>query len=68
MSLEPESSGFEKMSTFRKVILDAWTGKTKPEFKKCFLHELPSEETFDFIWCINVLEHVPEPEKLIVKL
>lgn len=65
VSLEPESSGFEKMSTFRKVILDAWTGKTKPEFKKCFLHEMLSEDTFDFIYCINVLEHVPEPEKLM---
>ena len=67
-SLEPESSGFEKMSTFRKVILDAWAGETEPEFKKCFLHELPSEETFEFIYCINVLEHVPEPKKLIEEI
>lgn len=64
-SLEPESSGFEKMSTFRKVILDEWIGKTKPEFKGCFLEELDNEATFDLIYCINVLEHVPDYESLI---
>ena len=68
ISLEPESSGFEKMSTFRKVILDASRFKTEPEFKKCFLHQLPGEKTFDYIYCINVLEHVPEPEKLIEEI
>jgi SAM-dependent methyltransferase len=67
-SLEPESSGFGKMSTFRKIILDAWTGETEPEFKECFLHELSQEETFDFIYCINVLEHVPNPEALIQEI
>lgn len=67
-SLEPESAGFDKMSTFRQVIHDAWTGKTQPEFKTCFLHELPEEKTFDFTYCINVLEHVPEPERLIKEI
>lgn len=67
-SLEPESSGFEIMSTFRKVILDAWTGNTKPEFKECFLEELADEASFDLIYCINVLEHVPEYESLLQEI
>jgi 2-polyprenyl-3-methyl-5-hydroxy-6-metoxy-1,4-benzoquinol methylase len=67
-SLEPESSGFGRMSIFRKIILDAWTGETEPEFKECFLHELSEEKTFDFIYCINVLEHVPNPEALIQEI
>lgn len=67
-SLEPESSGFEKMSSFRKIILDAWTDEAGPEFEECFLHELPEEKVFDYIYCINVLEHVPEPEKLIEEI
>lgn len=67
-ALEPESSGFGRMSTFRKVILSAWRNQTEPEFKECFLHELPVEEPFDFIYCVNVLEHVPEPEKLLAEM
>jgi 2-polyprenyl-3-methyl-5-hydroxy-6-metoxy-1,4-benzoquinol methylase len=67
-SLEPESSGFGRMSIFRKIILDAWTGETEPEFKECFLHGLSEEKTFDFIYCINVLEHVPNPEALIQEI
>lgn len=64
-SLEPESSGFGKMSTFRKTILDFWGEGPLPQFKTALIQELPKDETFDFIYCINVLEHVPEPETLI---
>lgn len=67
-SLEPESSGFGKMSTFRKIILDAWPVETEPEFRDCFVDEMPDEDTFDFIYSINVLEHVPEPETLIKEI
>jgi 2-polyprenyl-3-methyl-5-hydroxy-6-metoxy-1,4-benzoquinol methylase len=67
-SLEPESSGFGKMSTFRKIIVDAWPGQTAPEFKGFFLNELSEEQTFDFIYSINVLEHVPNPEALIQEI
>jgi len=67
-ALEPESSGFGRMSNFRKAIINAWHGKTEPKFKACFLHELPNHETFDFIYCINVIEHVAEPEALIEEI
>ena len=67
-SLEPESSGFGKMSAFRRAILKFWGGETLPQFNNVFLQELPQDETFDFIYCINVLEHVPEPEALISEI
>lgn len=66
-SLEPESSGFGKMSTLRSMILEFWSEEPLPQFKNVFLQELPKNETFDFIYCINVLEHVPEPETLILE-
>lgn len=64
-SLEPESAGFGQMSTFRRAILSAWQGQNMPVFKESFIHDLPRAKTFDFIYCINVLEHVPQPEKLL---
>lgn len=65
VSLEPESSGFELMTTFRKLLLSGWGGRTFPDFRTCFLNELSLEETFDFAYCINVLEHVANPEVLM---
>lgn len=67
-SLEPESAGFGRMSTFRRVILGSWQGENLPIFKDSFLQDLPQEETFDFIYCINVLEHVPRAEELIEEI
>lgn len=67
-SLEPESSGFGKMSAFRKAILKFWGEEPLPQFNNVLLQELPQDENFDFIYCINVLEHVPEPETLISEI
>lgn len=67
-SLEPQSSGFDKMMTFRNMILESWTDDAVPDFKDCYLHELSDPANFDFIYCINVLEHVPEPEALISEM
>ena len=67
-SLEPESSGFGKMSTFRKEILEFWGETPLPQFENALLHELPADDSFDFIYCINVLEHVPEPETLVSEI
>ena len=67
-SLEPESSGFNKMSAFRKAILNFWGEEPLPRFNNVLLQELPQDETFDFIYCINVLEHVPNPEGLVSEI
>ena len=67
-SLEPESSGFGKMSTFRKAILGVWGEKPLPQFENALLQDLKHDEMFDFIYCINVLEHVPKPEGLISEI
>lgn len=64
-SLEPESAGFGAMAQFREKILGEWRGEGIPVFKNSFLHDLPEEEEWDFIYSINVLEHVPQPEKLL---
>lgn len=67
-SLEPESSGFGKMAVFRKLIVELWSEQEITDFRDCYLHELQESERFDFIYCINVLEHVPEPDKLISEI
>lgn len=67
-SLEPESSGFKKMSTFRKVILESWTEEPLPQFENALIQDLKQDENFDFIYCINVLEHVPKPEGLVSEI
>ena len=64
-SLEPESAGFNAMGQFRKKILGEWREDSIPVFKNSFLHDLPHGRKFDFIYCINVLEHAPQPEKLL---
>lgn len=64
-SIEPESLGFGQMRRFRAQIVDKWRGEGMPVFEDSFLHNLPTEAKFDFIYSINVLEHVPSPEKLL---
>ena len=64
-SLEPQSAGFNAMAQFREKILSLWRGDNIPVFKNSFLHDLPKEKKFDLIFSINVLEHVPQPEKLL---
>lgn len=64
-SLEPESAGFNVMGQFREKILGEWREDSIPVFKNSFLHDLPHGKKFDFIYCINVLEHAPQPEKLL---
>lgn len=37
-------------------------------YKKCLIEELkPEEKQYDFITCLEMLEHVPHPEKIIAK-
>lgn len=67
-SLEPESAGFGTMSHYRSIILRAWQGEHRPAFRDQFLRDLPGKETFEFIYCINVLEHVPNFEGLIEEI
>lgn len=68
IALEPQSAGFGLMSQFRGIILRAWRGDSLPVFKECFLHDLPRDETFDFVYCINVLEHVLQAEELVEEI
>lgn len=67
-ALEPESSGFSRMSILRRALVELWSEPSLPEFKTSVLQELPKNENFDFIFCIHVLEHVPEPENLIYEI
>lgn len=67
-SIEPESSGFDRMSEYRRVLLKTWGNQDLPTFRKCFINELSEDEDFDFIFCLNVLEHVLEPEVLIAQI
>lgn len=64
-SLEPESAGFNAMGQFREKILCEWREDGIPVFKNSFLDDLPHGKKFDFIYSINVLEHVPQPENLL---
>ena len=64
-SLEPESAGFNAMGQFRERILSEWREDGIPVFKNSFLDDLPHGKKFDFIYSVNVLEHVPQPENLL---
>jgi len=64
-ALEPESSGFSKMGFLRQLILDCWDGGTTPAFHEKFIDDLPEGETFDLVFCINVLEHVGRRDDLV---
>lgn len=64
-SLEPESSGFTRMGTFRTHAVRLWRGQFIPSYQNVLLEDLPEDDTFDFIFCVNVLEHVTRPHDLI---
>jgi len=58
--LDPMSSGFEEAQEMRSAVEEAWIVKSKrPIFRDETLASLPSTSgEFDFITCINVVEHV----------
>jgi len=65
---EPESDGFSHMRRIRNILTDCWTG---PELDVDFIDgyftgnhgEKPG---FGFAYAIHVIEHVPEPQDLIL--
>lgn len=64
---EPESDGFSQMHRIRTLLLDCWTG---PDLKVNFINgyfggNQAGGAEFEYAYAINVIEHVPGPERLI---
>lgn len=62
-SLEPQSAGFGEMRTMREAIMAAWQGPL-PEVRwiDSTIESLPITSSFRYVFAINVVEHVPQPE------
>ena len=67
-AFEPEASGFTEMHAMREVILSNWVGKTPAvNFIDHYIDAATElEKPADYMFAINVIEHVPEYEQLIV--
>jgi cyclopropane fatty-acyl-phospholipid synthase-like methyltransferase len=67
-AFEPEASGFTEMHNMREVVLSNWVGKI-PDVKfvdRYIDAETELDKPADYMFAINVIEHVPEYEQLIV--
>lgn len=67
-AFEPEASGFTEMHAMREVILSNWVGEI-PEvnFIDHYIDATTEiDKPADYMFTINVIEHVPEYEQLIV--
>lgn len=67
-AFEPEASGFTEMHAMREVILSNWVGKTPTvNFIDNYIDSTTElDKSADYMFAINVIEHVPEYEQLIV--
>ena len=67
-AFEPEANGFTEMHAMREVILSNWVGKTPAvNFIDHYIDATTElEKPVDYMFAINVIEHVPEYEQLIV--
>ena len=67
-AFEPEASGFTEMHAMREVIPSKWVGKvpTVNFIDNCIVATTEIDKPADYMFAINVIEHVPEYEQLIV--
>ena len=67
-AFEPEASGFTEMHAMREVILSNWVGEI-PEVNFIDHYIDATRELIkpaDYMFAINVIEHVPKYEQLII--
>ena len=66
-AFEPEASGFTEMHAMREVVLSNWVGKTPAvNFIDNYIDATTElDKPADYMFAINVIEHVPEYEQLI---
>ncbi|MFC1688487.1 class I SAM-dependent methyltransferase [Pseudomonadota bacterium] len=64
---EPESDGFGHMRQIRKILGDCWIGPALDVtfIDDYFTNNVADGPGFEFAYAINVIEHVPDPERLI---
>lgn len=67
-AFEPEASGFTEMHSMRELILSSWDGKApNVNFVDKYIDATTKlDKPADYMFAINVIEHVPEYEQLIV--
>jgi hypothetical protein len=67
-AFEPEASGFTEMHLMREVIISNWVGKIPTvNFIDHYIDATTElDRPADYMFAINVIEHVPEYEQLIV--
>jgi hypothetical protein len=66
-AFEPEARGFTEMHLMREVIISNWVGKipTVNFIDRYINAETELDRPADYMFAINVIEHVPEYEQLI---
>jgi hypothetical protein len=67
-AFEPEASGFTEMHAMREVVLSNWIGEIPTvNFIDHYIDATTEiDKPADYMYAINVIEHVPEYEQLIV--
>ena len=67
-AFEPEASGFTEMHSMRELILSNWGGEIpNVNFVDKYIDDTTKpDKPADYMFAINVIEHVPEYEQLIV--
>lgn len=65
--VEPGSAGFLDLMEMNPLVA-GFRQLKEPDFFRGYLHELPADQkNFDFVICVNVLEHVPDYMSLIAQ-
>ena len=67
-AFEPEANGFTEMHAMREVLLSNWVGKTPTvNFIDNYIDASTElDKPADYMFAINVIEHVPKYEQLIL--
>lgn len=71
VSFEPESAGFSIMKKFRSAVSSVWlgTGNLRVEWiDQNYSAPTSSADLADYIFAVNVIEHVPQWSELIVSI
>jgi len=71
ISFEPESSGFSLMKRFQSAIRSSWLGNGNQSVEwldRNYSPPVSSANQADFVFAVNVLEHVPHWRELVAEI
>ena len=67
--IEPTGEGFGEFDALREIVLRHAKGRgASPQLVRCYAEDFTAQQTYDFAYSVNVMEHVNNPAQVIARV